>query len=789
MQERWKTLARSAGLAICVLIALMRMGEARTEAADRTGQIEGRVQTGDGASLPDATVTLEELSGGGSGVQLVRRVITAPDGKFSFQGLGPGKYKLRAEAAGLQSASKEVDIAAADGRFSIELTLDILPLNQTVVVSETGSAQQLDDLPAQVTVLSSADVAESSAITLDDFLKRVPSFSLFRRSSSLFAQPTTQGVSLRGVGASGVSRTLVMLDRVPFNDPVGSWVYWSRIPKNQIEKIEVDEGGVSSLYGSSAMAGVIDVTTRRPTGPTVDADGLVGTRGTSDFDVFAGDKRGAFAYSLGGSLFRTGGYILVPESLRGPVDVNATSQYETANGRVDYQVSRNTLLFFGGRFFNEVRDNGTPLQTNATREGQLQAGVRSHTGDGSDWQVNFFSYDQTFRAGFSSITTGRLSESLTLLQHEPSYGYGGNAQWSKLLPGKQLLSMGGDGRWIYARDLENVFALSVNTRNRRVPGTQTLDGAFLQDFWTPTWRLNFIFGGRVDHWHNFDASQTQVVLPANTPTVTSYPDVSKTTITGRGGIVFRPTRTISLRTAFYQGFRAPTLDELYRSFRVGIIQTNANPSLGPERVNGFEFGLNQQVTRRIFWRTTFFADRLDSPVSNVTLTSTPTLITQQRQNLGYVNVNGVEFNVDYRLEQHWKFGASYLFNQSVVGSFPGGSSILANQIVGKLLPQIPKHRTTAQVRYANPKWISAGVEGRYESHRFDDSANTYKLGSYFVMNLAASRALGDRWGIFVNLENVFDRQYYVLATPTPQTGTPILFTGGVRFHWSKDRRE
>src|SRR5207237_304542 len=106
----------------------------------------------------------------------------------------------------------------------------ILPVNETVVVSETRTAEQLGDLPAQVTVLSEKDISQTAALTIDDFLKQVPSFSLFRRSSSLVSHPTTQGVSLRGIGASGVSRTLVLLDGVPFNDPVGSWVYWSKIP-------------------------------------------------------------------------------------------------------------------------------------------------------------------------------------------------------------------------------------------------------------------------------------------------------------------------------------------------------------------------------------------------------------------------------------------------------------------------------------------------------------------------------------------------------------------------------
>jgi outer membrane receptor protein involved in Fe transport len=753
------------------------------------GHIEGTAQTADGQTVADVNLTLRLLDVKGETQPLERKAAGSQEGKFSFVDLPAGKYTLRVEARGFKPATREITLAPEVASVSVEVTLEILPVNETIVVSETRTNEQLGDLPAHITVLSAEEVSRSTALTLDDFLKRVPSFSLFRRSSSLVSQPTTQGVSLRGIGASGVSRTLVLLDGVPFNDPVGSWVYWSKIPQIQIEKIEVDEGGVSSLYGSSAMAGVIDITSRRPAVPTFDVQGLWGTRGTADLDFFTGDRRGAMTYSVGGSAFRTDGYTLIPERFRGPVDVHATSQHETFNGRFDDQLTPKTMIFLGGRYFNEVRDNGTRLQTNATREGLLQAGLRSHTGDGSNWQANFFSFDQRFRSSFSSIPTtpaGRQTELLTLLQHEPSYGYGGNAQWSHLLPGAQLLAIGGDGRWTYARDFENAFSSQqgkqVNTTDRRIPGKQGLAGAFFQDFWTPWWRLNVIFGARVDHWQNYDASRTQTALATNITTLTVFPDVSKTTVTSRAGLVFRATRSLSLRGAFYQGFRAPTLDELYRSFRVGNVVTNANPSLGPEHVNGYELGLNQQVTPKLFWRATVFADRLDNPVSNVTISNSGGVITQQRQNLGYANVKGAEAEVNYRLEQRWNMEARYLFTQSVVGSFA-----VNPVIVGNLLPQIPKHRTSVLVSYSHPKWVDAGIEARYESHRFDDILNQLKLGSYFVLNLGISRVLNDRWRVFLNLQNAFNREYFVQTTPVPQIGTPIVLSGGVRFHWSKDR--
>lgn len=748
----------------------------------KTSRIEGTVQTADGQSIAGAALMLLRVEANGPAQKTERQTTGTQDGRFSFTDLTPGKYTLRAEAPGFQSGTREVLLTEDRATESLQITLQILPVNETVVVSETRSAEQLGDLPAQVTVFSAKDVSHTAAITMDDFLKQVPSFSLFRRSSSLVSHPTTQGVSLRGIGASGVSRTLVLLDGVPFNDPVGSWVYWSKIPLLQVDKIEVDEGGVSALYGSSAMAGVIDITTRRPSAALFDVDALWGTRGTGDLDLFAGDRRGPISYTAGASLFRTNGFNLIPEAFRGPADVNAASQHETLNGRIDRQVSKDALVFLGGRYFNEVRDNGTRLQTNASREGFLQAGLRSHTKDGSDWQGNFYSFDQRFRSSFSSIAPNRQSEALSLLQNEPAYGYGGNGQWSHPLPGSQVLMVGGDGRWTYARDHEIAFSSATATRDRRIPAEQAHAGAFFQDFWSPWWRLNVIAGARVDYWRNYDASRTETVLATNTTTVTVYPDISKTTVTSRAGLVFRVTRSFSLRGAFYQGFRAPTLDELYRSFRVGNVLTNANPNLGPEHVNGYEFGVNQQVTSRLFWRATLFADRLDNPVSNVTISTTPTLITQQRENLGYANVKGAEAEAYYRLEQRWSLDAKYLFNQSVVASFAANPAI-----VGNLLPQVPKHRTTAGILFSHPKWADASLEGRYESYRFDDSGNQFKLGSYFVLNLEVSRALGERWRAFLNLENALNREYFVQTTPVPQIGTPILFSGGVRYHWSKSR--
>ena len=113
---------------------------------------------------------------------------------------------------------------------------------------------------------------------LDDQLRLVPGFSLFRRTSSAVANPTTQGVTLRGLSASGASRTLVVADDVPLNDPFGAWVYWDRVPVVALQRVDVIRGASGDIHGNDALGGVIRLTTRTTRGAEGWLDG--GSLGT-----------------------------------------------------------------------------------------------------------------------------------------------------------------------------------------------------------------------------------------------------------------------------------------------------------------------------------------------------------------------------------------------------------------------------------------------------------------------------------------------------------------------------
>jgi len=116
---------------------------------------------------------------------------------------------------------------------------------EEIVVTATRSPRPIRDVAAAVIVVPRLELERSPAKTLDELLPIVPSLGLFRRSSSLAADPSSQGVTLRGVGPSGVSRSLVLVDGIPANDPFGGWVYWRAIPRLGIQQFEVVPGGSS----------------------------------------------------------------------------------------------------------------------------------------------------------------------------------------------------------------------------------------------------------------------------------------------------------------------------------------------------------------------------------------------------------------------------------------------------------------------------------------------------------------------------------------------------------------
>ena len=201
-------------------------------------------------------------------------------------------------------------------------------------------------------------------------------FSLFRRTGSRTANPTSQGVSLRGLGASGASRALVLADGLPLNDPFGGWVYWARAPRLDVERLEVLRGGAADLYGSGALGGVIQVFSRDARRAAASRRSCrAAAHQTFEGALSAHAARGAWAGRLAGEAYQTDGYIPVEEASRGAVDTEAASKHMALDARVERSAFGDGRVFLRGQYYDEDRKNGTPLQTNDTRIGLGALGV------------------------------------------------------------------------------------------------------------------------------------------------------------------------------------------------------------------------------------------------------------------------------------------------------------------------------------------------------------------------------------------------------------------------------
>ena len=187
----------------------------------------------------------------------------------------PGVYTLRVSASGFQMQDGRRSMSRPSRSRPSKCGCGPAGYTEQLVVTATRSEQRIADVPASINLVTNEQIEQSPAVVADDVLRQIPTFSLFRRTSSLAANPTAQGVSLRGIGPSGVSRTLVLLDDIPFNDPFGGWVYWTRVPMMNAERIEIIDGATSSLYGNYAMGGVINIVTNRPTPRTRDFQAAV----------------------------------------------------------------------------------------------------------------------------------------------------------------------------------------------------------------------------------------------------------------------------------------------------------------------------------------------------------------------------------------------------------------------------------------------------------------------------------------------------------------------------------
>ena len=647
--------------------------------------------------------------------------------------------------------------------------------------------------PVSTRVLTAQGLHGDASVGLDGKLRTVPGFDLFRRSSSLVANPTTEGVSLRGLGSTAASRTLVLLGDVPLNDAYGGWVHWEELPELAIGRVEVVRGGVSDLYGSSAVGGVVQMTLvpaftevgaepapatapQASTAPELVLESGYGAEALNDNQGRLRGGRGAWSGMAAVGVIGTDGYTLVAPNLRGTVDVNSNvhAQSGLAFGeRALGAAGSGDGVWLRGNVLNESRHNGTPLTRNATRLWRYAAGV-DETTLGSDWQLRGWGSAEEFRQNFSSVAVGRGSETVTRTAFDPADELGAALRWRKAFAADVVGLAGADVRDVRAEDVEHpVSGGTVQTAGATsTTARQTDGGGYGEVLWTPgKWLLSG--SARVDHFGNYDAASYLLTTGAKT----NEPNIEQTIADPRLGVSRRLGAGLAVSASAFRAYRAPTENELYRTGQVGQQTTLANPSLRAERATGWETGISGESARRwgASWRGSYFWTEVNRPVTALTLKTTATATTLMRENLGQIRSRGVSFDGALHPAAWLAVTGGYQLARATVTEFAPEPAL-----VGLWIPQVPRNTGTLQVTATRARWGVLSVQARESGRQYDDDANDYELHGFARFDVYASHTFGRRWEAFTAVENLLDRSIDVGRTPIRTLGTPQLARFGVR---------
>ena len=750
-------------------------------AAHAQGSITGVVKDATGAVVSGAAVIIRTSSG------LEQHAVTDPRGRFELARPVPSGATLVIRAGGF--AEKTQPLSDTSGQ--IDIVLEPAKLFDAVTVTPTRTEQRLGDIPASTHVIDREEIRHSPAIMADDLLRSVPTFSLFRRTSSLSAHPSAQGVSLRSIGPSGISRSLVLIDGVPFNEPFSGWVYWTRIPLESVNRVEMIDGASSSIWGNYALGGVINVVTERPKPKTFEFRSQAGTRDSYKADFFGSQTFDKFGVSLEGSFFDTGGFEQVIAEERGPIDTKAKVNYKNVIVKADYSPTDRTSTFVRVGYFREERDNAkvttfapTTPEANDTQWKAFSTGVRASLPDQSDLQASVFLDYTRFNSNFLAVPTPRSVARVSTNQHVPTDAVGGLIQWSKPISTRYLVSAGTDFRRIKGATEEqgmnaNDGLTVVRLRDGR--GTQFLSGTFLQIQYLPVPKLSLTASGRVDHWRNYDAHYIETGQ-APLRNLGDLADKEATVFNPKLAALYHVTDKVTAWGSIGKGFRAPTLNELYRNFSVGQLLTLGNADLGPEKLTGGELGVSLAPIDNLSVRTTWFDNVMKDPIATITLT--PNTLAQ-RKNIGETRIRGIQTDVDYRFDRHWRASAGYVFNRARITENPSDTSL-----VGKFLQQVPENRGSLSVSYAHPRFADVTLSALFVGHQFDDDQNVKAktgeepgLPAYGVVDLSALRAVSRNLDLFFTVQNMFDKEYWVQLQPTT-IAAPRLVNVGFRVRWS-----
>ena len=685
-----------------------------------------------------------------------------------------------------------------------------------VVVNATRSDTPLDQMPLNTTILTKEVLESSPDQTIDQVLKNVP--GVFLNDVPYYQKdPTGQSINVRGLG---YGRTLVLIDGLPANDAFYGTVQWNLVPMSSIESVEFVRGGVSSLYGNYGMGGVININTKTPKNSSQEVSASYGSFGTGNVaaskDLIVSD---AMQMRFSADYFSSEGFqnyaTISPGSPSNIKNGMGTDAVKNSNVRLQnyFKPTQDTNAFLR-MGYSTMADlsNNYAIAPNLIQTADVAAGSTTKIDVDKKAQVNVYYQNTNFyKQTANNLTAAPYKPYINANYTDPYSTVGASAQYT------HDLKLAGIDQYILAVDARNISASNqtnnlastgaVNSVNY-AQGQQNFYGLLGQiKSKAGAIPLEATLGARVDAWN----SQTPTYSNTNygtgntgIPTYSSVPNQSKTQLSPSLGLLYNVSSDWDLRSAAYQAFHAPSMNNTLRSYGNSVSGYSlANPNLTPETMTGYEVGTDYRW-KSGFAQLTAFNNYITNAITSYKITSANwafanSLCTssgisgcsQTSTSPGYTNVSyytnqqnllsqGLELQYHHDINPHWGLDGGYSYTKTTL-TWSATSDPINTQVggvprnmanAGLTYYPVPQASLTTTVRYVGNSWMATG---------------SLPVPAYAVVGLKANYQVTPQAAVFASVVNLFNRQYVTFNIASQassyQAGMPQAITVGARIQF------
>ncbi len=642
------------------------------------------------------------------------------------------------------------------------------PQIEEIQVTANHIPPSKSDQTLAITVIYGEQLENTIQYGLDDKLQAIAGLGMARRANSFSAHPTTRGATLRSFGSNAAGRTIVLVDGVPVNDPFGGWVHWNGISSELIDKISLVRGGGAGRWGNGALAGVINIDNKSVVKDETVARLSYGSFNTIKLNGRVSIKSASSGLLISGTHQSSDGFYILSKEQRGLVDVPAENKFDRLNLKYNFELKPNLVWHSGISYLHEDRVNGLENSTNRTKSVRINTGlVNNGADDELKWQLNAFFHDVSFQNTFASVTEDRSSSRVVLDQFDvPSKGYGANGLVTKSFANGTFIEAGFDHRHMEGETNELYRNLGAGfTRQRKAGGVENITGAFVELGKQFSERLLISAGARLDRWEVKEGTREEINTDNNTITRNDTISPKEGSVANyRIGAKYNVSDSLSFQGSVYSGFRVPTLNELFRPYRVRNDIVEANPDLKPERLRGVDVGANINISDELKLELWYFKNWIKDGVANVTLHFGPGFFPptgfvpaggslSQRQNIEEITAEGLDVNLLWQAHRTLKLKASYLYSNPHITK-----SANAPDLENKRLARSSKHNISFTANYESEAPISAMLELKYSSSQFENLLNTITLESFIQVNVMGFYRLNEGVKFFAGVENMLDEE-------------------------------